>query len=120
MLFHALTASGRAGIDVVASVNVALDPQGYLVTVDSVSQFTSFVDSCSLIWGVRDEENASWNDFVQNPYQLNTDKTLHTLATKLLLHGVVNASDCPAGGLNSGLNWPTACGLEKASSKMIE
>jgi hypothetical protein len=32
----------------------------------------------------------------------------------------VDASDCPAGGLNSGLTWPTACGLERASSEMIK
>jgi hypothetical protein len=51
---------------------------------------------------------------------LNTKKTLHTLATQLLLNGIVDAKACPAGGLSLGLNWPTACGLEKAQSKMIE
>jgi hypothetical protein len=57
---------------------------------------------------------------VQFPYQINTKKTLHYLATQLLLTGIVDASDCPAGGLSIGLDWPTACGLERAASKMIE
>jgi hypothetical protein len=61
-----------------------------------------------------------WDDFVQFPYQLHTKKTLHTLVTQLILNGIVDAHDCPAGGLSVGLDWPTACGLEKASSKMIE
>ena len=120
LIFRAFTTNGGSSADVIASVNVTSDSQGYSVTLDSVSQFTSFVDSCSLMWGVRDEENASWDSFVQFPYQLNTKKTLHTLATQLLLRGIVDASDCPSGGLSIGLDWPTACGLEKASSKMIE
>ena len=91
-----------------------------LCVIESVSQFTVFTDSCSLAWGVYNEEIATWDDFVQFPYEINTRKTLHYLATQLLLNGIVDASDCPAGGLSIGLNWPTACGLERASSEMIE
>jgi hypothetical protein len=57
---------------------------------------------------------------VQFPFELHTKKTLHNLATQLLFNGIVDASDCPAGGLSVGLNWPTACGLERASSAMVE
>ena len=120
LVIRAVTSSGETSPEVIASISVTGDTQGYSVIIDSVNQFTSFVDSCSLLWGVKDEENARWDTFVQFPYQLNTKKTLHTLATQLLLRGVVDASDCPAGGLSVGLDWPTACGLEKATSAMIE
>jgi hypothetical protein len=53
------------------------------------------------------------------PFQLNTRKTLHTLATQLILSGIVETNDCPAGGLSLSLDWPTACGLERASTAMI-
>jgi hypothetical protein len=118
-IFSAITVSGAASEEVIASVSVTVTQDGYLVTIDSVSQFTSFSDSCSLAWGVEDETNASWNDFAQFPFQLNTKKTLHTLATQLILNGIVDTRDCPAGGLSLSLNWPTACGLERASSAMI-
>jgi hypothetical protein len=120
LVFRAFTTNGGISEEVIASVSVAGNTQGFFVTIDSVSQFTTFVDSCSIAWGVRDEENARWDAFVQFPYELNTRKTLHALATQLLLRGVVDASDCPAGGLSVGLDWPTACGLEKASGAMIE
>ena len=120
LVFRAFTGSGESSEEVIASVSVNSDPQGYLVTIDSVSQFTSFVDSCSLIWGLRDEENARWDSFVQFPYELNTRKTLHTLARNLILNGIVDTSSCEYGGLSVGLDWPTGCGLEKATSAMIE
>ncbi|HXQ36434.1 MAG TPA: hypothetical protein VN843_20645, partial [Anaerolineales bacterium] len=104
----------------IASVRVSQNQTGYIVTIDSVSQFTTFSDACSLTWGVSDETNATWDSFVQFPYQLNTKKTLHTLATQLILNGIVDTRDCPAGGLSLSLNWPTACGLERASNAMID
>lgn len=119
-VFRAYSNSGAVSDEVIASVSVNSGPNGYTVVIDSVNQFTSFTNSCSNTWGVYDEVNATWDDFVQFPYELNTRKTLHTLATQLLLNGIVDASDCPAGGLSVGLDWPTACGLERASSKMIE
>jgi hypothetical protein len=106
--------------EVIATVTVSQAQTGYTVTVNTVSQFSTFTNSCSKAWGVFDENNVTWDDFVQFPHELNTNKTLHTLATQLILNGVVDASGCPAGGLSIGLNWPTACGLEKSRSKMIE
>jgi len=120
VVFHALSSSGMSSEEVIASISVTRDSQGYLVNIDSVSQFTSFADSCSVIWGVRDEENARWDSFVQFPYELNTKKTYHTLVRNLILNGVVDTSGCQFGGLSIGLDWPTGCGLEKASSAMIE
>ena len=119
-VFRAHSDAGETSEEVIASVNASQVENGYLVTIESVSQFTVFTDSCSFTWGVNSEEEVTWNDFVQFPYQINTKKTLHYLATQLLLTGIVDASDCPAGGLSIGLDWPTACGLERATSKMIE
>jgi len=120
IIFRAYTNTGESSEEVISSVSVTNDAQGYLVTIDSVSQFESFVDTCSLVWGVRDEENASWDSFVQFPYQINTKKTLHTLARNLILNGIVDTSNCPTGGLSVGLDWPTTCGLETSASTMIE
>lgn len=120
LVFRAFTTNGGSSSEVIATISISSDSLGYQVNIDSVSLFTSFVDSCSVAWGIRDEESATWDSFVQFPYQLNTKKTLHTLATQLLLRGIVDAGDCPAGGLSVGLDWPTACGLERASAKMIE
>ena len=120
LVFAAYSESGESSETVIASVSVTQTSDGFLVTIDSVSQFTSFSNSCALAWGISDQQNAIWDDFVQFPYELNTKKTLHYLATQLLINGIVDASDCPAGGLSLGLNWPTACGLERATPKMIE
>ncbi|HKI45217.1 MAG TPA: hypothetical protein VKA08_07810 [Balneolales bacterium] len=120
IIFRAFTSTGESSEEVISSVSVTNDAQGYRVTIDSISQFESFVDSCALTWGVKDEENASWDSFVQFPYQINTQKTLHTLARNLILNGIVDTSACTSGGLSIGLDWPTACGLETATSKMIE
>ena len=119
-VFRAYSDEGETSEEVIASVDVSQVENGYLVVIESVSQFTVFTNSCSLIWGVNSDQDATWDDFVQFPYQINTRKTLHYLATQLLLTGIVDASDCPAGGLSIGLDWPTACGLERATSKMIE
>jgi hypothetical protein len=120
LVFRAYSDSGETSDELIATVGVSQVENGYLVAIESVSQFTVFTDSCSQIWGVQNQQVVSWDDFVQFPYQINTRKTLHYLATQLLITGIVDASDCPAGGLSIGLDWPTACGLERAASEMIE
>ena len=120
LVFAAYSESGESSETVIATVSVTRADTGFLVTIDTVSQFQPFNNSCSIAWGMYDEANVSWDDFVQFPYELHTKKTLHNLATELLISGVVDASDCPAGGLSLGLTWPTACGLERATSAMIE
>ena len=120
IIFRAFVSTGESSEEVISSVSVVNDSQGYLVTIDSVSQFASFVDACAIAWGVKDEENANWDSFVQFPYQINTRKTLHTLARNLILNGIVDTSACISGGLSVGLDWPTTCGLETAASTMIE
>lgn len=120
LVFAAYAETGESSETVIASVSVAQTDAGYLVTIDSVSQFTVFNNSCSVAWGIAEDPNATWDDFVQFPHELHTQKTLHNLATQLIINGVVDASDCPAGGLSLGLDWPTACGLERATGAMIE
>ncbi len=120
LVFRAHADSGEASDEVIATVSVSQREGAFYVTIDSVNQFTSFVDACSVIWRVSDKQNATWDNFVQFPYQLNTRKTLHMLATELILNGIVDVSACPAGGLSVGLDWPTACGLERATGAMIE
>lgn len=119
-VFRAYSDSGEVSDEVIASVTVTRTQGGYTVSLDSINQFYTFENACSNIWGAYDEVNATWDDFVQFPYQLNTKKTLHYLATQLLLTGIVEANDCPAGGLSLSLDWPTTCGLERATPKMIE
>src|SRR6266540_2950270 len=119
-VFAAYSDTGQSSETVIASVSVTQETGGYLVTIDTVSQFSLFNNACSIAWGKSDEANVPWDDFVQFPYQLHTKKTLHTLVTHLILNGIVDAHDCLAGGLSLGLDWPTACGLERANSKMIE
>ena len=120
IIFRAFVSTGESSEEVISSVSVVNDSQGYLVTIDSVSQFASFVDACAISWGVKDEENATWDSFVQFPYQINTRKTLHTLVRNLILNGIVDTSACTSGGLSIGLDWPTTCGLETAASTMID
>jgi hypothetical protein len=120
LVFAAYSDTGESSETVIATVSVTRTDNGYLVTIESVSQFQTFTNSCGVAWNVFDQSNATWDDFVQFPFELHTKKTLHTLATQLLLNGIVDASDCPAGGLSLGLDWPTACGLERASRAMIE
>jgi hypothetical protein len=79
LVFRAYADTGESSDEVIASVSVTQSLTGYLVNIDTVSQYTAFTDSCSNIWGKRDENNASWDSFVQFPFQINTDKTLHTL-----------------------------------------
>lgn len=120
IIFRAFISTGESSEEVISSVSVVNDSQGYLVNIDSVSQFASFVDSCALGWGVKDEENATWDSFVQFPYQINTRRTLHTLVRNLILNGIVDTSACTSGGLSVGLDWPTTCGLETAAGTMID
>ena len=106
-VFRAYSEDGLVSDEVISTVDVTRGQGGYFVTINTVSQFTTFVNACSNIWGIYDEDNVTWDDFVQFPHELNTRKTLHTLATQLLLNGIVDASDCPAGGLSLSLDWPT-------------
>lgn len=119
-VFRAQTATGVIGETVFATVLAEQRSDGYYVTVTSVSQFArSFQDACLNEWGVEDTEGPSWAEFPQSPNELNTDIPLHHLAARLISYGVVDTKDCPAGGLSQDMDWPNACGLEKAHDQMV-
>jgi hypothetical protein len=120
IVFRAVSSIGSSSEQVSATVRVELHPDGYYVYIDTVSQFASFSDSCLRFWGFQDYTDPVWAEFVQFPYLLNTNKTLHYLVTQLIIHGIVDVQGCPAGGLSLGLDWPTGCGLERARNAMIE
>ena len=120
IIFRAISSTGAASDEISATVRVELRADGYYVFLDTVSQFSSFSDSCLRFWRIEDDTDPAWAEFAQFPHQLNTDKTLHYLVTQLIIHGVVDVSGCPAGGLSTGLDWPTGCGLERARDAMIE
>jgi hypothetical protein len=119
IVFSAVSSTGASSEDVSATIRVELGSDGYYVFIDTVSQFSAFSDSCLRFWRFQDDTDPTWAEFVQFPYLLNTDKTLHYLVTRLIIHGIVDVQGCPAGGLSLGLDWPTGCGLERARDAMI-
>ena len=120
IIFRAFSSAGNSSDQVSATLRVVEVDGGYSIFVDSVSQSTSFVDSCLGIWDIQDYNDPDWAEFVQYPQQLNTNKTLYYLAAKLIFHGIVDVAGCPGGGLDNGLDWPTGCGLERARSAMLD
>lgn len=120
IIFQAVSSTGETSEEVSATVRVEQRSDGYYVFLDTISQFASFSDSCLRFWRFQDFTDPVWAEFVQFPFQLNTDKTLHYLVTQLIVHGIVDVNGCPAGGLSIGLDWPTGCGLERARDTMIE
>jgi hypothetical protein len=118
IIFRASSSTGATSDEIYATVRVELRTDGYYVFLDTLSQFSPFSDSCLRFWRFQNDTNPAWADFVQFPYQINTDKTLHYLVTRLILNGVVDVNGCPAGGLSIGLDWPTGCGLERARDTM--
>src|ERR1044071_7875362 len=55
LVFHAFSESGAVSEDIIASVCVSRGQNGFIVTIDSVSQFSTFQNACSRAWGVIDE-----------------------------------------------------------------
>ena len=97
VVFRAVSDSGFSSEEISATVRVELGSDGYYVYLDTVSQFASFSDSCLRYWKVQDYSNPKWAEFVQFPYLLNTNKTLHYLATQLIIHGIVSVAGCSDG-----------------------
>ena len=120
IVFKANNSRGDVSDQIQARVRVESKDGGYLVIIESVNQFTMYRDACAKVWGVKDEIGQSWSQFPQSPFQLNTDKRLHLLISRLISTGIVDAKDCPGGGLGTDANWPTGCGADRANSKMIE
>jgi hypothetical protein len=118
--FSAYDAYGGKSPEVLARVRVENAQGGYAVYIESVSQFVIFGDSCSNIWKVKDDSGASWAAFPDSPFELNTNKDLYLLAARLIVSGVVDASDCTGGGVTSNKDYATPCGVERARPQMVE
>ena len=118
--FIAYNASGDQSPEVYAHVTVERREGGYSIVVDSTSQFSLFQDSCSTIWKTIYTGGDSWSRFPQSPFELNSNKILHLLSSRLIINSVVDAKDCPNGGLGIGSEYPTGCGVERANDKMVE
>ncbi len=121
VIFQAYSPSGLPSQSVIANVRVEGRPGRYFVTIESVSEYFGVArDACMSGWEVEDDTNPAWAEFPRFPYELNTKVTLHTLAARLIVQGIVNVQDCPSGGMSHDLDWPNGCGLERATNKMIE
>ena len=88
---------------------------GWFVNVLSTQWQGVPVDSCAQIWDAFPPVGGApfW---LSNPTQeqlLATDQPFYYLAGRLIDHGVVDASDCPDGGLLPN-GYANACGLDKA------
>jgi len=117
--FQALTDSGLTSNIVQATITVSGQAGQSTVRIESVTQYAVLSDACSAMWGTNSTNTQTWTDYFQIPARLNTDKKLHLLANRLITFGIVDAKDCPGGGLDI-TGAPNTCGLDKAFPKLIE
>lgn len=74
---------------------------------------------CAQAWGIQPPAALpEWLSTPQNAESLNTEVKYVILAGKLISFGIVNASDCPDGGL-TGDGAANTCGMEKAYSQVV-
>ena len=92
---------------------------GYVVLVTANENFSLYRDICGSIWGAGPllKDNI-WANFPQSPQELSTSHRLYYLAGELIASGQVDAKSCPGNGLFTDGS-PNACGIEKATPKMI-
>ena len=115
--FRVQNKNGDSSSEVQATVLVTKMEGGYALTIITLGKFVVFSDSCANIWQNADALPPDWAKFPQDPGELNTEKSLHYLAARLLTAGVVDAKDCPNGGWEG--NAPNACGLDKVKDQMV-
>lgn len=114
--FRAKNSKGDLSEEKQASILITKLTDGYSVTVLTLGQFVIFSDACATIWTINDETPPAWSYFPQDPGLLNTEKTLHNLAAKLITSGIVDTKNCPNGGWEN--NAPNACGLTSVKDQM--
>jgi hypothetical protein len=102
-----------------AEVRVSRLDSGYSVTVTTTIQYQNYGDSCGDIWGISPSSDIRWTEFPAAPEELNTSKTLHYLATQLIMKGAVSTKDCPGNGFFY-TGSPNDCGLERSTQAMYE
>lgn len=114
--FQAQNNDGDTSDEIRANILVTKLANGYSVTIITLGKYVIFSDSCANIWKNAEPYPPVWAKFAQDPAELNTEKNLHYLASRLLTTGVVNAQDCPGGGFDN--NAPNACGLARTKDQM--
>ncbi len=115
--FWATSSSGDDSIHMQATVRVTSSNGKYVVEIVKSGPFAAFTDACSQEWGI--EPNSTWATFPQSPDQLATNTTLYFLTARLISSGMVDASNCPGGGLFSDGS-ANACGIQTARGTMIQ
>ncbi len=117
--FRGFSTFGDSSGEVQATVQIIQRNDGFYPSLTSLSPFTLFNDTCAGLWGMNVGQPPKWAEFPQLPNQLNTNKTLHFLTSRLIFTGIVNARDCPGQGFLTASS-PNACGLERARQAMID
>lgn len=115
--FHAYNSQGDVSEDNQADVLITRTTDGYYASIVTLGKFVIFSDACGSLWKNVTNDRPAWAAFPQNPGELNSQKTLHYLASRLMASGVVDARDCPGGGSDGSA--PNPCGLAKVKDRMI-
>lgn len=118
LVFWATSSVGDESRRVEATLRVNRVDNANRLVIESLVPITYFQDSCANIWGATLADLPAWAGFPNSPADLNTMKPYQYLAGQLLSAGLVDASDCPGGGLWAG-GGPNSCGLERAAGKVI-
>jgi hypothetical protein len=93
---------------------------GWYVDVISSQWQGAPLASCSRIWEAFPTIGGppTWLSTPESPLQIASDEPYYYLAGRLISHELVDASDCPSGGVLPN-GYADVCGLEKARS-MVE
>lgn len=120
MEFWATSSFGDESKHVQAFLQLVRQDNGTVtLEVVSLAPVTLFQDSCAAIWSLPVTGLPEWASFPESPDDLSTMKPYQYLSGKLLASGVVDAQECPGGGLMANFA-PNTCGLEKAAGAVIE
>ncbi len=101
--------------DFAATEENSTDPVSYYVDMISTQWKDRQASSCAAIWQSFPDVQGppAWLDTPDDPSGLNSSLSLYYLSAMLIQNGVVDAKECPAGGLETSTT-ANECGVEKA------
>jgi hypothetical protein len=114
----AKSSSGDESVHVKAEIRVISTGEGKQVILSYIAPAVIYNDTCEAIWKAKPQTTTTWASFPPSPDQLNTNKKLFYLTSRLIATGIVQADECPNNGLFS-TNSPNSCGMDKARTAMI-
>ena len=117
--FWAVSSYGDESQHVMATLRVVRTIDGERIELSSLVPIVLYQDACSAIWGLPRTQFPAWAEFPALPDDLNTMEPYQYLAGQLIAAGVVNAQNCPGGGLYAS-GAPNQCGLDQAASAVID